>query len=147
MLKILEKMKKKTETSIQKYTQKDIDELSKILNRPREGEIVKISNIKIPKKFKKPNYNKIARRKEYFKKYGYFRSTVILNDKNYLVDGYTTYLLAKEMKFDYITILREEVKNDRLQKRIQNSNKTTNSNNNTSNSNIHTKQLHSSKNK
>ena len=33
---------------------------------------------------------------------------IVLNNNNYLLDGYTTYLLAKEMKFDYITVLREK---------------------------------------
>ena len=92
---------------IEEYTLKDIDELSRILNRPLEGEIVKISNIKIQKYFKMPNCNKMKRRQEYYEKYSYFRSTIILNNKNYLVDGYTTYLLAKEMGYDYITIVRE----------------------------------------
>lgn len=108
MLKIFQNIKKKTEKEIQKYAQKDINELSRILNRPREGEIVKISNIKIQKYFKMPNRDKMKRRQEYYEKHSYFRSTIVLNNKNYLVDGYTTYLLAKEMKFDYITILRED---------------------------------------
>lgn len=107
MLKIFKRYNEKIERKIKEEAEKNINELSRILNRPKEGEIVKISNIKIPKKFSKPKFKKITKRKEYFEKYGYFRSTIILNNKNYLVDGYTTYLLAKEMKFDYITILRE----------------------------------------
>lgn len=108
MLKIFKNIKKKTKKGIQKYAQENINELSRIINRPREGEIVKIENIKIYKYFKKPNQWKMKLRKEYYEKYKYFRSTSVLNDKNYLIDGYTTYLLAKEMKFDYITVLKEK---------------------------------------
>lgn len=108
MLKIFRNIKEKTEREICKYAQKDINELSRIINRPNEGEIIKIDNIKIPEKFQKPNKEKINKRKDYYKKHRYFRSTIILNDKNYLLDGYTTYILAKEMKFEYITVLRED---------------------------------------
>lgn len=41
-------------------------------------------------------------------KYQYFKSPIVLTKNNVLVDGYTTYLLAKEKKFDYITILRKK---------------------------------------
>ena len=104
---MLKRIKSKLEKLISKYVQENIDEISKTINRPREGEIIKIDNIKISKKFQKPKSEKLKARKEYYKKHKYFRSTIILNNKNYLLDGYTTYLLAKEMKFDYITVLRE----------------------------------------
>ena len=52
-----------------KYAQKDINELSRILNRPGEGEIVKLENIKIQRHFKQPRYSKIKHRKEYYKKH------------------------------------------------------------------------------
>lgn len=107
MLKIFKDIKRKTEGKICEYAQKDINELSRIINRPGEGEIVKIDNIKISKKFQKPNKEKLNKRREYYLKHKYFRSTIILNNKDYLIDGYTTYILAKEMKFDYITVLRE----------------------------------------
>lgn len=45
-------------------------------------------------------------RKQYYEKHKYFRATIVLDNDNNLVDGYTTYLLAKEMNFDYITIVR-----------------------------------------
>lgn len=106
MLKILKNIKEKTESKIQKYTQENINELSRIINRPKEGEIIKISNIKIQESFKRPKSQKIKQRRKYYEKYNYFRSTIVLSQDNYLLDGYTTYLLAKEMKFDYITIVR-----------------------------------------
>lgn len=108
MFNIFKKIKNTTEEKTYKYAQKNIDEISKILNRPKEGEIVRICNIKISKDFKKPRSYKLKRRLKYFKKNGYFRSTIVLNNANYLIDGYTTYLLAKEKGFDYITIVRKD---------------------------------------
>lgn len=104
--KLKKNINKKLEKEIQKYVQENIDELSKILNRPIEGEIVKISNIKIHECFKEPNAWRLKLRREYYEKHKYFRSTVVLDNNNYLVDGYTTYLIAKEKGFDYITIVR-----------------------------------------
>ncbi len=104
--KLKKRIEKGLEEKILKYAQKDINELSRILNRPHEGEIIKIKNIKIKKNFSNPRSCKMKNRREYYKKYKYFRSTVVLNKKNYLIDGYTTYLLAKEMGFDYITVVR-----------------------------------------
>lgn len=115
MLKIF----KKKDTKNKFYDKKNWDEVINILkkhqiaeeyrlvNRPKEGEIVKISNIKIPKYLKIPSCWKLAQRKRYYQQYRYFRSPIILDEFGYLVDGYTTYLLAKEMKFEYITILRK----------------------------------------
>ena len=60
MLKIFKKAKKNLENKIVDYAQRDIDEISRILNRPKEGEIVKINNIKIPKHFTKPRNWKLT---------------------------------------------------------------------------------------
>lgn len=105
---LFKNLKKKIEQKTEEYAQNNIDELSKILNRPKEGEIVKLKNIKIPYYFVKPNKQKINKRERYYKKHGYFRSVIILNKNNSLKDGYTTYLLALKWGYDYITILREE---------------------------------------
>lgn len=103
---VKKRIEKGLEEKILEYAQKNINELSRILNRPREGEIVKISNIKIQRKYKRPKIRKIKNRREYYKKHKYFKRAIVLDEKNYLIDGYTTYLLAKEMGFDYITIVR-----------------------------------------
>ncbi len=107
MLKVFKKTKKNLESKIVDYAQRDIDEISKILNRPKEGEIVKLSNIKVSKYLENPSCWKLAQRRRYYEQYKYFRSPIILDELGYLVDGYTTYILAKEMGFDYITILRK----------------------------------------
>ena len=106
MLKILEKIIRAKRIELRPLEVETVG-LNRLVNRPLEGEIVNIKNIKIPQKFTKPKKSKMQARRKYFKKYGYFRSTIILNSKNCLIDGYTTYLLAKEAGFSYITILRE----------------------------------------
>lgn len=107
-MKIFKALKKKIEEKTVKYAQENIDEMAKIINRPREGEIVKLENIKIPKYFTNPNPKKLERKRKYYEKNRYFRSVVVLSKHNLLLDGYTTYLLALDEGYDYITILREK---------------------------------------
>lgn len=76
--------------------------------RPLEGEIVRLENIKIKKDFSEPKERKMKERRNYFNKYGYFKSPIILDKNNTLLDGYTTYLLAKEIGYESITILRDK---------------------------------------
>lgn len=83
-------------------------EIADITQRPLEGEIIPIDCIKIKKYFKKPRKTKMKEKEEYFNKHGYFRSTIILDSNNVLQDGYTTYLLAKEIGYKSITILRNK---------------------------------------
>lgn len=107
-LKIFKLLKKKIDEKTVKYAQQNIDEMAKIINRPREGEIVKLENIEIPYYFVPPKESKMCIREQYYERNGYFRSTIILNRNNLLLDGYTTYLLALNKGYDYITILREK---------------------------------------
>lgn len=108
MLKIFKKINKKIDSKIEEYASKNIAEFSRIANRPLEGEILKIDSIKIRKDFNKPNPKKIALRKIYYEKHHYFRSQIVVTKNNYLVDGYTTYLIAKEEGFNYITVVRSK---------------------------------------
>ena len=80
----------------------------RVLNRPNEGEIVKINNIKIKPYFKEPRKSKLVQREQYYKEHDYFRSTIVINDANFLEDGYTTYLIAKQEGFDFITVVRKD---------------------------------------
>lgn len=102
------KLKDKIKTKLISWFEKEFqEELIGIVNRPREGEIVKIENIKINKYFRYPSKDKLRQRASYYRKYRYFRSGIVLDNNNYLVDGYTTYLLAKRLGFDCITIVRK----------------------------------------
>ncbi len=98
---IMNKLKRKKE-------QKAQIEIIDITNRPLEGEIVRLENIKIKKDFSEPKERKMKERRNYFNKYGYFKSPIILDKNNTLLDGYTTYLLAKEIGYKSITILRNK---------------------------------------
>lgn len=108
MLKILKKINEKIDSKIEEYVNKNTKEYGILINRPLEGEIVRISNIKIKENFVKPNYQKLKQRRKYYKEHDYFRSMIVLDEDNYLVNGYTTYLLAKENGYDFITIVRSK---------------------------------------
>lgn len=43
-----------------------------------------------------PNSDKMARKMQYLMENGTFQSDVIVNSENYLIDGFTSYLLARE---------------------------------------------------
>lgn len=75
-------------------------------DRMIDFEIIKLKDITIPKHFRKPKKEKIEERKKYFKNYKNFETSIILNDRNVLIDGYTTYLIAKENKLSHVYIKR-----------------------------------------
>ena len=108
MLKIFKKINKIIDKKLEKYTLKNIVELSRVVSRSLEGEIIKIDNIKIRKDFSRPNPKKLTISKIYYERHNYFRSQIVVTRNNYLVDGYTTYLIAKEKGFDYITVVRSK---------------------------------------
>ena len=108
MLNIFKNINKKIDSKIEEYANKNIKEYGILINRPLEGEIVRISNIKIKENFVKPNHQKLKQRRKYYKEHDYFRSMIVLDEDNYLVNGYTTYLLAKEKGYDYITVVRSK---------------------------------------
>lgn len=68
----------------------------------------KLENIKIPYKFRKtsPTKLKMEIKKEYYNKHKKFQSQVIVNKNNKLIDGYTTYLIAKQEQLKYIKVVR-----------------------------------------
>lgn len=38
----------------------------------------------------------MIKKEEYFKKYGMLKESIIVDQTNYLIDGYTSYLIAKK---------------------------------------------------
>ena len=98
---------KELEKRVNIEAEKNIKELARIIKKPIDGEIIEIDKIIINKCFRKPNKNKLEERRKYYKEHKYFKVPVILDNKNLLVDGYTTYLLAKEFDFKLLTILRK----------------------------------------
>ena len=72
---------------------------------------IKLENIIIPKNFKMPNEEKLAAKKTFYIMNGYFYDNIILDEHNKLIDGYTTYLIAKKYGFKYIGVTRVKLKN------------------------------------
>lgn len=69
-----------------------------------------IKNIKIKYWFKRtpPKKEKMQRKLDYYNRTGSYESKVILNKNNELIDGYTTYLLAKKHGRKIIKVTREK---------------------------------------
>ena len=74
----------------------------------RKFGIEKISNIKIKEGFKKhpPRAKKMLDKWVYYSKFGMFSQPIVLNKENYLIDGYTTYIMAKALRKRYMPVKR-----------------------------------------
>lgn len=57
--------------------------------------VVHLKNIKIPKHFTKPGDKKLKERRQYLKDNKRFKAPIIVDKNLTLVDGYTSYLIAK----------------------------------------------------
>ena len=74
------------------------------LHNPGESYKVKVSDIIIPEEFKatKPRFEKMMHKREYFRRNDRFESKIVLSRDFILIDGYTSYLLAKENGMKYV---------------------------------------------
>lgn len=69
---------------------------------------VKLADIKIPEYYKKPNKNKLKSRIQYYIKNKCFATPIIIDkETKMLIDGYTSYLIAKKYNFEIVQV--EEV--------------------------------------
>lgn len=70
--------------------------------------IMKLSKIKIQEKFKKnpPRWTKMLSKQLFYIYNRKFEQPIVVNKDNVLVDGYTTYLLAKQMGRKYMPVKR-----------------------------------------
>lgn len=66
--------------------------------------IIKLTDIKIQKHFTKPNKKKLNRRLEYYNKNKCFKTPIIINEDNTLIDGYTSYLIAKKYNLETVEV-------------------------------------------
>lgn len=66
--------------------------------------VMYLNDIKIPEYFKKPNKRKLNNRIVYFRKTGELPTPIVVNVENVLVDGYTSYLIAKKFNLDTVDI-------------------------------------------
>lgn len=84
--------------------------MSKIFKRKfKTGRIywININNIKIQKSFFEhpPKEGKYENRLDYFLKRGKYKSFIVLNNHFVLVDGYISYLIAKQFGFVKVPVL------------------------------------------
>lgn len=73
---------------------KMINDLLKELATPNI--VIETDLIKIPKHFTEPRKSKLNKRIEFYNKNKYFEAPIIIDPSNTLVDGYTSYLIAKK---------------------------------------------------
>ena len=69
---------------------------------------VKLDEIKIYKEFEehKPGWAKMMDKHIYYGTHGKFEQPIVLNKLNYLEDGYTSYLIAKELELTWVKVKR-----------------------------------------
>lgn len=67
---------------------------------------VKITDIKITTAFSNtiPDSDKIVKRVEEYKKHGKFDTSIVIDCKGYLVDGYSAYLVCKMLEVDTLRV-------------------------------------------
>lgn len=72
---------------------------------------IKLSKIKIPHKFKRkyPKPEKMLRKYEFFLKHKKLESRIVINKQNILIDGYTSYLIAKAFGFKKVTVMIKDI--------------------------------------
>ena len=70
--------------------------------------IMKLCEIKIKDSFKKtePQSWKMRFKWEYYRKTGELQSPIVVNKKGYLIDGYTSYLIAKMDGLKEVEVVR-----------------------------------------
>ena len=74
------------------------------LHNPGEPYKVKVSDIIIPEEFKatKPGFEKMIQKRKFYRKNNRFESKIVLNKDFLLIDGYTSYIIAKENGMKYV---------------------------------------------
>ena len=67
-----------------------------------------INNIKIKKAFERnlPKINKMSEKLTYYIKNNKYEQPIVLDNENWLIDGYTTYLIAKYTNEKYVKVRR-----------------------------------------
>ena len=74
------------------------------LHNPGEPYKVKVSDIIIPEEFKatKPRFETMIQKRKFYRKNNRFESKIVLNKDFLLIDGYTSYIIAKENGMKYV---------------------------------------------
>lgn len=69
-----------------------------------------INNIKIKESFKNnpPKYHKLLEKKIYHMQHNKYEQPIVIDDDNWLIDGYTTYLIEKGFERKYVKVKRRK---------------------------------------
>lgn len=70
--------------------------------------IERLDKIIVPQTFKEhpPRRRKLNERMFYYEMYGKLPVPIVITDRNNLIDGYTSYLIAKENNKKYVKVVR-----------------------------------------
>lgn len=73
-------------------------------------EYMALDEIIIPCEYKKHKIGKwkLDKKRNFFLENGYFEDKIIVDEMDRLIDGYSTYLLAKEFKIKNIEVIRNK---------------------------------------
>lgn len=84
--------------------------IKKVMGKALGVDYMKLKDIKIPNSFSShmPSLSKMIEKEEYFKKYGMLKESIIVDQTNYLIDGYTSYLIAKKAGVEALFVSRYE---------------------------------------
>lgn len=84
------------------------DKIQEMALKMLSGELkdMRIDNIQIFPCFREnpPKPGKVLEKEQYFKETGLLQSEIILDGRNHLIDGYTSYLLAVKHGFEYVPV-------------------------------------------
>lgn len=67
-----------------------------------------LSDIKISPDFVQPSDRKMEKKRQYFKKHRNFQSDIVVDEEGYLLNGFTSYLLAREYHIMDVPVRRGE---------------------------------------
>ena len=87
----------KSSEALNDIKEKNIEVQADIINTLLNKTAIEIDmqDIKIPKYFTKPNPKKLKERFDYYKQHKRFKVPIIIDNDYTLIDGYTSYLIAK----------------------------------------------------
>lgn len=74
----------------------------------KESRTMYLEDIKISKNFTKPGKKKLDRRFKYYEENKCFEVPIIVDERNTLEDGYTSYLIAKKYKLEKVRVQRRK---------------------------------------
>lgn len=76
---------------------------------------IEISKIKIPEHFSKPNPKKLQQKFKYYKENHKFESQIVIDLDYNLIDGYTSYLIAKN--YNKTTVIAKLKRNKEMERK------------------------------